>query len=254
MQTNRKKKFYVGGMISLIVLPILFLGYTNKLRQEAKYCGSIAFVSQYEYPRGPDTSYTLVGKDDIARISNFERHLNDIARILDRERQLNDNRKIRIYVFFAKYPKNCSYGFAVKMIDVLQQHSFTILAIESCVVYYYDPIHVENGFIYKQPTLSEEYDYLATQVTKVGEAIRYQWNIDNEPVYKPRKEMTYSDALKESTYSDDEWTTHTTHTIIDDPWFKFLFERIGAWTWPIALCWLLLLVLSIRRQKRVVVA
>ncbi len=129
MRNRHPKIFYVGGLLSLVCLPILLIVRTTDARKNAIEYGSI----QVDISRGgsslyrqPDTVYQLLGDTETDKL----RHLNQFcAQMKSRSDTIQ-----RLLL-----PPKCTYGFFIELINTLRDNHFACGVEDNIVRFAYRP-------------------------------------------------------------------------------------------------------------------
>jgi hypothetical protein len=225
MHKPHKRKYYVGGLISLICLPIIFWIATLEQRNKAIYYSSIqadatstylAWVKTLEY----DSTYVFQGESDEEKLCHFGQFCNQLKKDRNVEWKVN-------------LPQKCNYNFVVRAIVILQSHGFLCGIGKNTIKWFYRKRDLKFQQQYEPLTVAEELEYVCEEINKRITLIKEYFN--DEPVYKTRV-VRYSE-LGPPPPIDFECNIYFTETIPlrDDPRSKIYFQEIGNWFIPIIL-------------------
>ena len=252
MKIEHPKKYYVGGVISLTFLPILFFLTTAGVRQKAVNYGSIEvytipdfIITKYEIndmhrsPLRPESLYVFIGNDNETRLSNFQ--------------QFCQTKKHRDKsIFKAVLPENCNYGFFVRVIDILHVNNFTCGVDHKTIRFSYRP-DLKFQPEYESATATEEFQYLYTRLIFSIEAIE-EYLADKS--LQTSKTLKYKELVpppplnygSKDFYSPILFPVNS--KIKEEPKISFYFHVLGLWFVPIILLWILLFIMSIRKAGK----
>jgi hypothetical protein len=239
MKIKHRKKYYVGGFISLIFLPILFFLSTTEIRQKAINYGSIEVnavpdgaTDRGMLPSPPESLYVFIGGAEETKLFNFQ--------------QFCQTKKERSRTILkVDLPENCNYGFVVRVIDILHCNNYECGIDHRTIRFNYRPDRNYQPE-YEPASTAEEFQYLYTKFLLVVANIKEYFA--DEPVHKLRI-LKYSDLGPPSgMYGSIDFTTNS--KIKEEPKSSYYFRVYDSWFIPIILLWLLLFILSIRRNRK----
>jgi hypothetical protein len=175
MKIKHKKKYYVGGLISLLILPVLFFISTIGARNKAVHYASIfvesTFNEDWQFTNISVSSiYLFEGVDEATKLKNFQQYF------YTHTHKPKEFHKLTL-------PNNCSYNFFVQVADILHRNKFVFGVSHKTIVFVYDP-----RFIYEQEYQSastdEEYEYVRSEFAKIVSTIKECFS--DEPIQRDR--------------------------------------------------------------------
>lgn len=224
MWIKQIKKYYVGGLISLIFLPLFFLISTSEIRKNAIHYGIIEVIVDYNvHYFGPETTYIFQGNDESINLSNFQQFCQNTK---------SNSRSLLITI---NLPKGCSHNFFIQVLDILQGNKFAIYwyPYRKSILGYYHP--KQNYHQESEPvSMTEEVKFIYSELSK------FIYNITHALLDKPinNRVVKYTDLVDPPSIRKEE------------PRSLILFQAIDLWLIPIILLWTLLLIVSLRRNRR----
>jgi hypothetical protein len=239
MKIKHTKKYYVGGLISLIFLPILFFVSTIEIRKKAVRYGSIEVLISPHGMYDPiatsklESLYVFLGNDETTKLHNFQ--------------QFCQNMKARPnYILKFNLPEKCSYNFFIQVIDILQINNYLSSLYHKTIECNYSPdltFHQE----YVPASTNEEFHYIYIELSKIFFAIKDYFSEEPVIVIVDRIQK-YEDLGPPS----EPGTLHFSarNSIKEEPTSKTFIHTIGSWFISIIIVWLLLLVLSLRKSRK----
>jgi hypothetical protein len=238
MKINHPKIYYVGGLISLIFLPILFFISTNEYRKRAIHYGSIEVriaddrhIDFYKEP--PELLYVFLGNDETLILSNFQQYCQSYKQ--------NSRTIQKLYL-----PENCSYNFFIQVLDILHVNKFVFGLDHQTIRFTYRP-DLDFRQECEPASTAEEFQYVFSELTKIFSALKEYFS--DEPRYSVRI-LKYSDlGPPPSLYGPFFYPANYEKTK-EEPRSSLYFRTIGLWFVPIILLWLLLFILSIKRNRK----
>jgi hypothetical protein len=237
MQIKHHKKYYVGGSISLIFLPILFFISTTEVRKKAIHYGSIEIQLSEDYGSYPDlmlssseSPYVFLGDDETTKLSNFQQFCQSDFR--------ESKNILRINL-----PDNSSYNFFIQLIDILKRNKFEFSLGHNTIWGKYRP-ELNYQQVYEPASIVEEFYYIYSELsTKVSTIKKY---LSDEPIQRIRI-TKYADLGPPPSLIGSHYTPEI---IKEEPRSSFYFRTIGLWFVPIIMLWIFLFILSIRRNNK----
>jgi hypothetical protein len=239
MKIRHPKKYYICGLISLIFLPILFFVTTIEVRKKAIYYGSIEVQcvdnSGIYDPGTPrhESSYAFIGNDETIMISNFKEFCQT-----KKEKSWN--------IIKVTLPDSCSYNFFVQVLDVLHTNKFVSFLDHKTIRFIYEP---ERNFRqeYEPVNATEEVRYVYSELARICSNIKDYFS--DEPLFvNVDRIIKYTDLAPPPEYGQFYFPDN--HRTKDEPKSKMYFQNIGLWFLPVILLWLFLLIISIRRNRK----
>ncbi len=236
MVSKRPKKYYVGGLISLIVLPIILVLATIDARKKAIHYGSFELISSFELDNPPsnvsysqiafkESSYTFIGIDEDTRLAYFR---NSCASVGNKSYF-----RLRICL-----PENSSYNLFIQVLDALQMNKYKF-TVDKNVIYAIHSSKYQYPIQYESASLADEYQYVASKIKEIMLDIKSY--ISNDFDY----------SFRIMTYSDMHPSLSTTDKYKDETKIEFYSQVIGLWFVPIIAGWLILLIISIKLANKI---
>jgi hypothetical protein len=232
MRKRHTKIYYVGGLISLLFLPVIFFISTIETRKRAINLGSLEVLTYpWDICANPDASsrpeslYVFLGKDEDIMLHNFQQFCQCM--------KMKPNYLLKFYL-----PEKCSYNFFVQVIDILQINNYASSICHRMVECFYDP-YLNFLQEYEPMGIVEEYEYIVSTINN------YIWS---------RPESTHTIRLldyRESYPPNPLGILYfpSNHKIKEEPKSRILFQTIGLWFLLMIFLWVCLLIISIRRIK-----
>jgi hypothetical protein len=237
MKIKHRKKYYVGGLISLIFLPILFFISTTEIRNKAIHYGSIEVGVALDGTDNnmsllPESAYVFLGNDETIKLSKFEQYC-------------QSKKQVSELILKATLPDSCTYNFFVQAINILQRNKFASGIDHKTIKFRYWP-----KFSYQQEYESandvEEIQYVYSKLSKILLTI-----LDRS--YEPKRTIrkyTYYDIGPPPSMFGRLFFPPRYERIKEEPRSSLYFRIIGLWFVPIIFLWILLFILSITRNRK----
>ena len=240
MKINHHKKYYVGGLISLICLPILLLISTTEVRKKAIYYGSIevqtasdGIIDDFGYGPEAESLYVFIGNDEITKLSNFQQYCQTYTQ------KSRINQKLNL-------PDKCNYNFVVQVLDILHLNKFVFGLDHKIIRFTYRP-ELDFRQQCEPASTAEEFQYIYSELSKIVSKLKEYFS--EEPIQRIRI-IKYSDLGPPPPLYGPLYFPANYEKTKEEPRSSLYFRTIGLWFVPIILLWILLLVLSIRRNRK----
>jgi hypothetical protein len=271
MRTYHKKIYYVGGLISLIVLPTILLLSTIEARRQAKVFHKIEVNVHDPYALNklmvqdpPESLYVFIGANENIQLENLKQFC---------ETHQQEQR----YILKGDLPKNCSYNFVIKMVDIFQCHQFVAGIDKHCVRFKYCPqysIHSETLLMSDQTIVGRKTHYYPRynpqeqiQHHSLIEKIQYGYsrlslaltkiwdyccgNLKDQPLYS----LSFTNEVPAPRYFDGyQFIGHYSNSKEEEiPQSELYFSVIDGSYFLLLCVWVLLFILTILRSIKLIV-
>jgi hypothetical protein len=237
MPIKHSRKYYVGGLFSLIILPILFLISTTEVRKRAISYASI----EVDVPPVGDVPIA----EDIPESVFLFHGSGEAEKLLDLQ-QFCQTIKLRPKTIYElELPEKCSYGFFVQVIDLLRRNNCDCGANERIIKFDYRPDQVFQQE-YEPLTIDEECQFISSELSTWVDSIKTFVGGNPIPEVRIRK---YTGLGPPPTMLGLFRFSYVDSRIKQEPRSAFLFRSIGLWFVPIIVLWVLLLFLSIKNAN-----
>ena len=247
MHRTHSKIHYVGGLVSLILLPIFLYVSLTAVSQKAVFTASI----QVQMAPGdfydpvasstPESTYVFLGNTETTKLYNFQTFCEQSKIVSKVERKVH-------------LPSKCSYELFIHVIDILQRNNFMCEIRQRTIQFRYRP-QMTFQQEYEPLSLAEEMQYVYLELSerlseRLSSLERY---LSEEPIYTIRI-LKYSDLVPHPVMGGPGTAAFTPKDKIKEPQSKILFETLGFWFLPIISSWFILLVLSVKKCRGNIVA
>jgi hypothetical protein len=250
MSTKHRGKYYVGGLLSLVILPSIFLLSTADQRRKATTHGEIPVTALLEpeyvtYIGEPvvEMRYSFVGRDDTERLDRMKLFFQGITPGSDT-------------VYRAALPEGSTYGFFVQVIDLLRCSQFYCGIDGRDVVFAYNP-GLSYEATYELATWKEEWQYLWAQCSPWVHSLKNTLGLTRPEHIRILK---YSDPAPPPSWTGgSSFLRHgiTARTVFDipkrplkqEPRRAALIRSLGWWMVPVLSLWMILFLLSMKRGR-----
>jgi hypothetical protein len=250
MSSAHKSKFYIGGLISLVLLPSVLLLSTVDQRRKAAAHGEIPVTSFPEaeyvtYISEPvvEVRYSFVGRDGTERLRLLEEFCQGITAGSDT-------------VYRVALPEGSTYGFLVQVIDLLRCSQF-YCGIDSRDVVFASNPGLSYEATYESATWKEELQYLWSECSTTVQSLKNSLGL-TRPVHT--RILKYSDPGPPPSWTGgSSFLRHgiTARTVFDiprrplkqEPRSAALIRSLGWWLVPMLSLWMILFVLSVNRSR-----
>jgi hypothetical protein len=233
MHKRHTRIYYVGGLISLLLIPLVFFISTIEIRKRAISLGSIEVVTYpWDICANPDASsrpeslYVFLGKDEDIMIQRFQQFCQCM--------KMKPNYLLKFYL-----PEKCSYNFFVQVIDILQINNYASSICHRMVECFYDP-YLNFSQEYEPMGIAEEYEYIVSTINN------YIWSRPDDTIHTIRL-LDYREYYPPNPLGILYFPSKG--KIKEEPKSTILFHTVGLWLVLIIFLWICLLILSIRRMK-----
>ncbi len=133
MRTRHRRLYYIGGLISLLGLPFLFLVSTSGVRNRAIPLGAIEIVQPPDWHvTGRDfslqeqASYRFIGQTEADKLLNFESLLKLKSKYFKGLQRIT-------------FPDSCSFDFFVQALDILRTNKCRFGLEDHGLLFWYSP-------------------------------------------------------------------------------------------------------------------
>ncbi len=232
-------RYYVGGLLSLVILPVLLLLWTSESRKRAVVYGSIEVAvvlhgSRIDAPPAPEQSYSLTGLEDTDRLRNLQVFCRSVKAKSDT-------------IYKLALPNNCSYGFFVQVVNTLRDHGFEGGAEGGTIRFAFRP-DLTFRQDYQPLTWAEEFQFVRSELSQLVDSIKVSLGGRSEhSVRTVEYRLRDLGSLRGS--FGDFYFSPLNSTVKPVPRSAIVFHSLGLWTLPIVVLWFLLLILSYRRAR-----
>lgn len=237
MKIKHTKIYYVGGLISLIFLPILFFISTIGIREKAVSYGLIEVDVAYGYNiipfYRPELQYVFLGNNEQAKLYNFQQFCQTIKSNSDT-------------IYRLELPEICSYNFFIQVIDILQENKFRCGLDHRIIKFDYRP-NLNFRQEYEPISIAEEFQYVRSEISKLIDS--FKMYITGKPVQRIRI-LKYTDYGPPPTGFGSFYFSSSYSKIKEEPKSSIYFRTLSLWFVPIILLWMFLFILSIKRNNK----
>jgi hypothetical protein len=230
MNRKHNKIFYTGGLISLIILPILAYLFTSDSRGKAVKYSSIEIIMP---PEGLDVEVAVktynysLRSNESAQIDSFNRYCTDLH-----IREIKSSFLLQIYL-----PENCDYNLVVQLLDILNDNNFNSYFSKRSI----------KAFHCRQPYMNHTQTYML--LLKEFEKKPFKWYYSLSYYAKQMyNSIMPSDKKSILTYTIEGSPEAYLKELRENEQHILLIDTLGAWFYPIIIVWILLFILSIRRN------
>jgi hypothetical protein len=229
------KLYYVGGIISLGVLPFLLLFSLSEIGRGSSGYTSIEIIAESAclrvyVPPPPERVVQLAGTTDIERLHIFDAFCASIQSRSDT-------------IYRVDLPPQCNYNLFVSILDILRERRCQSGVTKRSIRFAFRP-DVEYRQIYEASTWAEEFKFIRSEIGQVIDTAVASLGGHPKPDVRI---MVYSDLAPTVTPFGDMYVTPVASTVKAAPRSAALLQVPILWLLSLAAIWLVLLILSLRR-------
>jgi hypothetical protein len=229
------KLYYVGGIISLAVLPFLLLVCTSEIGRGSSVYTSIEIIAKTGHlkvyvPPPPECVLQLAGSTEIERLQLFD------AFCVSKQSRSDT-------IYRVDLPRECNYNLFVSILDILRERRFKSGVTKRTIRFAFSP-DVEYRQTYEASTWAEEFQYIRSEIGQVIDSTVASLGGHPKPDVRI---MVYSDMAPTLTPYGDMYVTPVASAVKAAPKSAAILQVPILWLLSLAAMWLVLLILSLRR-------